>query len=196
MLCFSSCAGCTAQGLHISKYPSKCFGYFLHGAFIDVPKLLMSLHQHHFCFLLAFMVRCCHPCYFFLLPFDAHCIQHTVWHQNFYVKFDLIVSTWACQNQCIAVASQFPSLLQSLGNTEEVEGTVWDKCHILHYSINNLHPLIVTNYTYSPYQCHGVSYPLLLLCPKFKWMTASTTCGNEEKFGWLLFLQPYNQRCP
>ena len=122
--------------------------------FIDVPKFLMSLHQHHFCFLLAFTVGCCHPCCFFLLPFDACCIQHTIWHQNFHVEFYLVVYKWACQNQCIAVASQFPSLLQSLGNTKEVEGAVWDKCHILHYNVNNLHPFLVANYTWYVTYCN------------------------------------------
>ena len=80
LLCLLCSTGCTVQGHHVGKCPSKHFQYFFCSAFIDVSKFLMSLHQHHFYFFLNFMVGCCHSGYFILSLLDAYCIQHSIWH--------------------------------------------------------------------------------------------------------------------
>ena len=66
----------------------------------------------------------------------------SIWDGNGDVKFHQIFSIAAGQHQRFFAAPQTPFLLQPLGYAEQVKHTIGNKCHIFHWDVHNMVPLL------------------------------------------------------
>ena len=82
----------------------------------------------------------------------------SIWGGNGDVKFHQIFSIAAGQHQRFFAAPQTPSLLQPLGYAEQVKHTIGNKCHIFHWDVHNMVPLVITHDAWYVTHCNCLSY--------------------------------------